>query len=237
MIKFGIRQSFDRIEQVEERYSNLNVPVEVALPYYWDIYEPIRGHLSEIAEKIKFYHAEALSIHAVQAPITDEKFKIWGKEMADFAKLLGVKTVTLHPNNVNKDNVVQEKALENLKYFADLYKEQIIFCIETFEGSRRVFTPDEIVKFNLSMTLDTAHIRNEKTIWSLLEGYKQNIKNVHLSAKDGNKQHLPIDAFCREVLSYLIETKWDGNVILEYLFEFHERMLDDLRSLESTVRI
>ena len=148
MIKFGIRQSFDRIEQVEERYSNLNVPVEVALPYYWDIYEPIRGHLPEIAEKIKFYHAGALSIHAVQAPI-----------------------------------------------------------------------------------------RNEKTIWSLLDGYKQNIKNVHLSAKDGNKQHLPIDAFCREVLSYLIETKWDGNVILEYLFEFHERMLDDLRSLESTVRV
>ena len=29
MIKFGIRQSFDRIEQVEERYTNLNVPVEV----------------------------------------------------------------------------------------------------------------------------------------------------------------------------------------------------------------
>jgi hypothetical protein len=36
MIKFGIRQSFDRIEQVEERYANLTVPVEVALPYYWE---------------------------------------------------------------------------------------------------------------------------------------------------------------------------------------------------------
>ena len=50
MIKFGIRQSFDRIEQIEERYANLNAPVEVALPYYWDIYEPIRGHLAEIAK-------------------------------------------------------------------------------------------------------------------------------------------------------------------------------------------
>ena len=43
MIKFGIRQSFDSIEQVENRYANLTVPVEVALPYYWDIYEPVRG--------------------------------------------------------------------------------------------------------------------------------------------------------------------------------------------------
>jgi len=52
MIKFGIRQSFDNIEQVEERYSKLDVPVELALPYYWDIYEPIRGHLRGVADKI-----------------------------------------------------------------------------------------------------------------------------------------------------------------------------------------
>ena len=237
MIRFGIRQSFDEVGQVEERYANLNVPVEVALPYYWDIYEPVRRHLAEIAEKIKSYGTTVLSIHAVQAPITDEKFKIWGKEIADFAKILGVKTVTLHPNNVNKDKVVQEMAIENLKYFADLYKNEIVFCIETFEGKRRVFTPDEIVSFNLPMTLDTAHIRDDKKIRELLKDYKENIKNVHLSAKGGDKQHLPIDSFCKDVVNYLIESKWDGNVILEYLFEFHDQMLDDLMSLESAVKV
>ena len=251
MIKFGIRQSFDRIEQVEERYANLNAPVEVALPYYWDIYEPVRRHLAEIADwpegrglssnkqsqKIKSYGTRVLSIHAVQAPITDEKFKIWGKEIADFAKTLGVKTITLHPNNINKDKIVQEKALENLKYFNDLYKNEIIFCIETFEGKRRVFTPDEIASFNLPMTLDTAHIRDDKKIWELLKDYKENIKNVHLSAKKENKQHLPIDISCKEVVNYLIESKWDGNVILEYLFEFHDQMLDDLESLKSNAGV
>ncbi|MCL4416130.1 MAG: sugar phosphate isomerase/epimerase [Actinobacteria bacterium] len=233
MINFGIRQSFDKIEQIEERYSNIKEPVEIAFPYYWDIYEPIRGHLLEIAGKIKSYQTKVLSIHAVQAPITDEIFKVWGREIADFAKLLGVKTVTLHPNNINKDKALQERTLENLRYLSDLYQDEIAFCIETFEGSRRVFAPDEIIKFNLPMTLDTAHISDEKTVWNLLKGYKQNIKNIHLSAKDGDRRHLPIDSFCREVISYLIETKWDGTVILEYLFEFHERMLDDLRSLES----
>lgn len=237
MITFGIRQSFDRIEQVEERYANLNVPVEVALPYYWDIYEPVRRHLAEIAEKIKSYGTRVLSIHAVQAPITDEKFKIWGKEIADFAKTLGVKTITLHPNNINKDKAAQEKVLKNLEYFTDLYKNEIIFCIETFEGKRRVFTPDEIVSFNLPMTLDTAHIRDDKKIWELLKDYKENIKNVHLSAKEGDKQHLPIDSFCKEAVNYLIDSKWDGNVILEYLFEFHDRMLDDLKFLESAVKV
>ena len=225
------------IEQVEERYSNLNAPVEVALPYYWDIYEPVRRHLAEIAKMLKSYGTTVLSIHAVQASITDEKFKIWGKEIADFATTLGVKTITLHPNNINKDKVVQEKALRNLEYFTDLYKNEIIFCIETFEGRRRIFTPDEIASFNLPMTLDTAHIIDDKKIWELLKDYKENIKNVHLSAKDGSKQHLPIDSFCKEIVNYLIESKWNGNVILEYLFEFHGQMLNDLESLKSNAKV
>ncbi|MBU4377413.1 MAG: hypothetical protein KKD29_08105 [Candidatus Omnitrophica bacterium] len=233
MIKFGIRQSFDRIEQIEERYANIRVPVEVALPYYWDIHEPVRRHLSEIAEKIKSYNTTVIGIHAVQAPITDERFKIWGKEIADFAKALGARSITLHPNNVNKDKRIQEEALKNLEYFTGLYNGEVVFCIETFEGKRRVFTPDETVSFNLPMTLDTSHILDEKTIWRLFKDYQQNIKNVHLSAKEGNKQHLPIDTFCKDVVSYLIESKWDGNVVLEYLFEFHDRMLNDLKLLKT----
>ncbi|MBU0709534.1 MAG: sugar phosphate isomerase/epimerase [Candidatus Omnitrophica bacterium] len=233
MIKFGIRQSFDRIEQIEERYSKIKVPVEVALPYYWDIYEPIRRHLAETAEKIKSYGTEVLSVHAVQTSITDEKFKIWGKEIADFAKALGVRTVTLHPNNVNKDKQVQKEALRNLEYFTSLYNSELIFCIETFEGRRRVFTPDETVTFNLPMTLDTSHIRDDEKIWNLLKIYKHNILNVHLSAREGSRQHLPIDDFCKEIVKYLIENKWEGNVILEYLPEFHGQMLSDLESLKA----
>ena len=237
MIRFGIRQSFDRTEQIEERYADIKVPVEVALPYYRDIYEPVRAHLSEIAEKIKSYGTQVLSVHAVQAHITDEKFKIWGKEVADFAKALGTTTITLHPNNVNKNKNIQEGALRNLGYFTGLYSGEVIFCIETFEGKRRAFTPDETVSFNLPMTLDTSHIRDNEKIWSLLKDYKENILNVHLSAREGMKQHLPIDNFCKEVVRYLIDSKWNGNVILEYLFEFHDQMLDDLRFLESAVKV
>lgn len=233
MIKLGIRQSFDNIEQVENRYANLTVPVEVALPYYWDIYEPVRGHLAEIAEKIKSYGTKVLSIHAVQAPITDEKFKIWGMEIADFAKALGAANVTLHPNNINKDKVAQAEALKNLEYFSGLYKDEVVFCIETFEGKRRVFTPDETVLFNLPMTLDTSHIRDDEKVWSLIKSYKERILNVHLSARDGARQHLPVDDFCKEVVRYLTDSKWTGNVILEYLFEFHDQMLKDLKLLSA----
>lgn len=207
--------------------------VEVALPYYWDIYEPVRTHLDEIAEKIKSYGAEVLSVHAVQAPITDERFKAWGREIAEFAKVLGAKTITLHPNNVNKDQAVQDEALKNLEYFSGLYKDDAVFCIETFEGKRRVFTPDEIASFDLPMTLDTSHIRDEAKVWSLIKDYKERILNVHLSARDGAKQHLPIDGFCKDVARYLIDSKWNGNVILEYFFEFHDQMLNYLQLLKA----
>jgi len=215
MIKFGIRQSFDNIEQVEERYSKLDVPVELALPYYWNIYEPVRGRLT------------------VQAPITDERFKIWGNEIADFARALGATNITLHPNNVNKDKAIQDEALNNLEYFSGLYKNDVVFCIETFEGKRRVFAPDEIALFNLPMTLDTSHIREDEKVWSLIKGYKERIFNMHLSAREGARQHLPIDDFCKEVVRYLIDNKWTGNVILEYLPEFHGHLLNDLGLLKA----
>ena len=205
MIKFGIRQSFDKIEQIEDRYANIDVPVEAALPYYWDIYEPVRPHLGEIAKKIKSYGTEVLSVHAVQAPITDERFKAWGKEIAEFAKTLGAMAITLHPNNIKKDKAVQDKALKNLEYFAGLYKDEVVFCIETFEGKRRVFTPDEIASLSLPMTLDTSHIRDDKKVWSLIKEYKERILNVHLSAREGAKQHLPIDDFCKDVVHYLVD--------------------------------
>ena len=123
MIKFGIRQSFDRMEQVEERYVGVGVPVEVALPYYWAIYEPVRGHLTEIATKIRSYGTEVLSVHAVQAPISAEKFKEWGAEIARFSLSLGVTAITIHPNNVNERKKIdaQKRARENLQYLSSLY--------------------------------------------------------------------------------------------------------------------
>lgn len=232
MINFGIRQSFENISQIEDRFSNLTAPIELALPYYWEIYHPVRPYLKVIAEKIESFSCEILSIHSVQASITKDEFIVWGKEIADFTKLLNVKVITLHPNNTNKNQSNQEKALKNLQYFNREYQNEIIFSVETFTGDRRIFNPDEIVKFNLPMTLDTAHIENSQTIWHLLETYKENIKTVHLSAKGNKQHHLPIDNFCKEVVNYLIENKWDGNIILEYLFEFHNQLITDLETLK-----
>jgi len=114
-----------------------------------------------------------------------------------------------------------------------LYAGEVTFCIETFEGKKRVFNPAETVGFNLPMTLDTSHVKNQEEVWSLLENYRQNILTVHLSAREPGKQHLPINGFCKKIVKYLAENNWSGNVILEYMFEFHGRMLDDLETIRA----
>jgi len=58
--------------------------------------------------------------------IEDERFRTWGKEIADFARMLGVKATTLHHNNINKDKGVQKKALKNLEDLESLTKERYI---------------------------------------------------------------------------------------------------------------
>jgi hypothetical protein len=37
----------------------------------------------------------------------------------------------------------------------------------------------------------------------------------------------------KNILYYNIKNNWNGNVILEYMFEFHDRMLDDLEILRA----
>ncbi|MGM0365994.1 MAG: sugar phosphate isomerase/epimerase family protein [Actinomycetota bacterium] len=231
-INFGIRQSFDNLSQVEGRFRKLDVPVELALPYYWDIYSPVRKQLPQIAGKIKSYGTRVISVHAVQAPITDKRFKEWGKETAEFAAVLNAGNITLHPNKVNGKARAQSEAVENIRYLSEACRETV-FSIETFESTRRVFNADEIADFNLPMTLDVSHIPDDGKIWRLLKNYRHNIPTVHLSAREGAKQHLPIDDFCRRIVSYLIKSKWKGNIILEYLFEFRRRLLNDLEFLRS----
>ena len=74
--------------------------------------------------------------------------------------------------------------------------------------------------------------RKYKYVQRRKKNYKENIFNVHLSARDDSNKHLPIDNFYKEVVSYLIKSNWKGNVILEYLFEFHNRLISDLELLK-----
>lgn len=90
----------------------------------------------------------------------------------ELARALGMENITIHPNLIKGGPRVPAQVGEKndqatrtahqktaLGYMKRLGGGEI-FSIETFGGSRRLFTPQELMQQNLPMTLDVAHIHN-----------------------------------------------------------------------------
>lgn len=218
MITVGFRQSFDSDNQVCERYKGLAHPIELALPFTWEMYAAIRPRLVPIANEISGYGARVLSVHAVQAPISDERFLTWGAEIAQFALVVGSKYITVHPNKGSRSR--KETAVRNIKYLNEQFG--VVFCVETFESRSRVLTIQEIMDNGLPMVLDTSHVSGPDAALRILAQYKDNIPHIHMSSSDGVARHQRVNEDCLNIVRYLRDTKWSGSIVLEYMREFHE---------------
>lgn len=209
------------------------MPVELALPYKMDDYKGIRHHLPELATQLREWGTKVLTVHAPQGRLTDPDFPNWAEEVGWFAASIGVREVTLHPSRCPKDVdrlLWQKRIVRILKQLQATCK--VIFALETFPGEKQIFTPYAIIRYRLPMVLDVAHIQNHCEVMSIIDQYHASIVTVHLSAKGQGKHHLPIDEECLEVVKRLREHRWEGNIILEYLREYHDRLQEDLDLLQ-----
>lgn len=233
MMKIGGRVGFDRVEDLEELFKSIDFPIELALPWkYRDLWLPVEGKVNQIIDFLKEKDIAILSIHAPQGKITEDSFLRWGQLTIEIAQSLGVDNITIHPNNVKGQKAWhQEKTLRYIKRLGG----DNIFSIETFGGKTRVFSPAELVRRKIPMTLDTAHIRDRREVMNIVINNQHNIKTVHLSSIDKDEHHLPIDDFCLKAVDKLIELKWSGNIILEYLPWHHYRIREDLRALSDYI--
>lgn len=231
MIEVGFRQSFDKAEQVCERYRELKYPIELALPFTWDMYAAIRPFLTRISEEIRGYGPRVLSIHAVQAPISDDRFLVWGAEIANFALSVGSKHITVHPNKGSRSR--KEAAVNNIKYLNSQFG--VVFCVETFTSQSRVLTIQEVMDYNLPMVLDISHVSGPDAALRILAQYKDNIPHIHMSSSDGIAQHQRINEGCLNIVRYLRDTKWNGSIVLEYMREFHEFFNIDIERINGVL--
>ncbi len=75
-------------------------PVELALPWrYLELWKPMEHRLDEVKAFFKESGPTILSIHATQGPISEDSFLDWGRKTLELARELGVRDVTLHPEN------------------------------------------------------------------------------------------------------------------------------------------
>jgi sugar phosphate isomerase/epimerase len=229
VIRIGGRVGFDRIDQLEERFRAIDFPIELALPWnYRDMWTPMEKHLDHVIHFFKERDIEILTLHGTQGRLAEEDFLRWGKLTLKIAAELDVNCVTVHPENVKRyRDWHQRQAVE----FISVMEGEKLFSIETFGGKNRLFRPMELVEAAIPMTLDAAHIHDRDLVLGILKQNHPNIKTLHLSAVSGKEQHLPIDDFCVSVVDTLVDLKWSGNVILEYLPWHHYRVREDIGAL------
>jgi len=230
-MKLGIRASFNRLDELEHSFKGVDFPVELALPYrVGDFISGVADRMDEVRDFVVALRIEVLSVHATQGDLAADDCVRWAKPAMELADAVGAKSVTFHPGRSRKNRLDgQARVKVNL---ADIQKHhRALASLETFGGRDRVLRPSEIVEAGLWMVLDTAHLKENELVLSLVQRYHEKIASVHLSARGKHEHHLPIDGFCLEVVSLLDDLGWNGSVILEYLPWHHYRMKEDLELL------
>lgn len=236
-MKIGGRVGFERLDELARNFSGIDFPIELALPWrYLELWKPMEHRLDEVKTFFKESGLNILSIHATQGRISEDSFLDWGRKTLELARYLGIRDITLHPDNRKTRRLDHQKAaLERLRRLEDEMDMEGVFSIETFGGYNRIMSPREIIELGLPMTLDTAHIHDQAEIMAIIERYHRCIKTVHLSAIGADEHHLPLDPFCLSVVDRFKELDWKGNVILEYLPWFHYRVRPDVQALRDHV--
>ena len=220
------RVSFATIQQIAEHLKGVDFPIELALPYRYDWWKDVVVQFDGMMDALENMRVEITSVHATQAKITEEVFLTWCSQTIQIAERLGAKTITVHPNLVNRKSELRQLALGYIRQLQDTTS--VVISVETFTGKKRVFRPEEIIEAKLPMTLDTAHIHDDARIMNIIDSYWQNIPVVHLSARSENEHHLPVDSFCIQVVRRLVSLKWSGTITLEYLPWHHYRLKSDI---------
>ncbi|MHC4133081.1 MAG: hypothetical protein ACYSR3_14010 [Planctomycetota bacterium] len=156
------RISFDKVGQIAEQMSNIDYPVELALPYKYSDWNDIADY-DEMLEELDKMSLDINAIHATHGKIYDETFLEWGRQTIKVADFFDAKAITIHPNNVKQNRVNMQ--IPAKRYIKQLQRETaIVIALETFTNSDRLFLPEEIIQNKIPMTLDMSHIANRERI-------------------------------------------------------------------------
>ncbi len=138
---------------------------------------------------------------------------------------------TLSPFRSSRNLLRNPSVLRNVKRLQR--KTSTTVAVETFGNAKRIITPGETIEFKLPMVLDTSHLF-ASGIFQVIEAYHSGTVGVHLSemryddAAGHDLPHLPVASYGIEALR---AKSWDGNVTLEYLPPFHDRLIPDRRKV------
>jgi hypothetical protein len=238
-MKFSIRRSV-HFDDFSQWLSGLEkIPIELALPHDMQEFWSIVGRLDELKEYVRDNNMVVNSVHAPHGRLSANAFLSWALPVMRFSFRVSARFCVFHPeNHVAKARKpdFQTTALSYIKTVQT--KTSVPIAIETLTSDSRLFTPGEIVQYNLPMALNTSHTTEEQAI-KLIEQYSGDIVDIRLSEDQigpGFGKALPgvsAEGFGLSVIEALKVRKWSGSVTLEYLPENQDRLIPDRARLES----
>jgi hypothetical protein len=227
-MKFSIRRSV-HFDDFSQWLSGLEkIPIELALPHDMQEFWSIVGRLDELKGYVRDNNIVVNSVHAPHGRLSAKAFLSWALPVIRFSFRVSARFCVFHPeNHVAKARKpdFQTTALSYIKTVQA--KTPVPVAIETLTSSSRLFTPAEIVQYNLPMVLNASHTTEQQAI-KLIEQYSGNIVDIRLS-ENGISQ----EGFGISVLEALKVMKWDGSATLEYSPENQDRLVPDRDRLKS----
>ena len=238
-MKFSIRRSV-HFDDLSHCLSGLdNIPIELALPHDMQEFWSIVGRLDELKEYVRDNNIVVNSVHAPHGRLSADAFLSWALPVIRFSFRVNAGFCVLHPeNHVAKARKpgFQTTALSYIKTVQS--KTPVPIAVEALTGNSRLFTPGEIVHYNLPMVLNASHI-TEPQAMKLIAQYSGNIADIRLSENRMDPgfgkalQRVPAEGFGISLLEALKTRKWNGSVTLEYSPDNQDRLLPDRQRLES----
>lgn len=248
MIKIGVRWGipFDVWGDLDRWGAEcpVGMGIELALPHILDspdredTYTRFASRMPALADVIRRHGIKVLSIHGCHGSAADERFLTWGREHAILAKAVGAHHIVLHPRRCDRKGRMDRQELARRQIRRLEHETEVGFAVETFLAIRE-FRHDEIVPAGMKVVLDTSHVTHDQALALVGDGRARALlAGVHLSERGDGPEgdgHLPIGDHCREVVAELVRHDWSGPVILEYLPEFHDRVVSDAIALREFV--
>ena len=235
---FAIRREVT-LEDHERDLAGLNgVHIELALPHRLEDHLAKRGNLDSLAACVEKLEISCPSVHAPQGRLSDAAFLSWARETVRFAETVKARVIVFHPESAP---LLERPALQLLavRHLMELQRDTAVrVAVETFGNRKRILRPEELGEKGMWMVLDTSHVFPER-IAALIDGYHGCLAGIHLSemrkeaATGETRPHLPVESYGLHVLMKLREKGWSGAVTLEYLPEYHHRLLQDRNALEA----
>jgi sugar phosphate isomerase/epimerase len=198
--------------------------------------------MDDVLEPFQSGSIEASSVHMAHTNITDfPLFELILDKTVQIAKRLNCKDIIIHPSKGTIDEVSGfiTNTVDKI-----LSKEKVYLCWETFTSKKRFLSGISGVSdfchgrqwHKACYDFSHMHIDQEKTLKQISK-YLDSIRIFHISNRivDKELQHLPVfhqgagdlDLDFLEILKFLKEKKYTGNIVLEYFPEYSEQLAED----------